>query len=166
MKRIITAAAALLLLTLPLSGEDLKDGFSTAGLVIFQSAQSGGAGEIGFPLYRNDSFSLRNHIQLSGYGREDGGAMVLSDKLLFGGFGDREIRTYAFIQGGFGLWGGENKGLAEAPFYGEFLGGGGMDLYTTENFAFFVELGGGVLYWGEAPAGTAHLSAGFRSFLN
>lgn len=164
MKKTIISIIIVFTVFSGLSALEQNDGFSTGGLVRFESWQSGGAGEIGFPIYRKDGFSIRNHILFSGYGYEAGGAMVLSDKVLFGGFTDRGFRSYGFVEGGFGIFNEEAKNSWGKPFYSEFKGGGGVDLYLDEKMSFFVEMGGGFNSYGSEIVGTAILACGFRTY--
>lgn len=166
MKKIIISVVILFSGITSLIAMELNDGFSTAGLVRFESHQSGGAGEIGFPIFQKEGTSIRNHILFSGYAYDNGGSMVLSDKILFGGFFERGFRSYGFIEGGFGIYNEEGKDSWGEPFYSEFKGGGGVDLYLDNKMSFFVELGGGCQFFGSDIKGTAILATGFRTYWN
>jgi len=149
-----------------LYANDFNNGFSTGGMAIIETHNSGGAAEIGFPLYSSEKLSIRNYILFSGFGYETGGILAIGDKLIFGGFGRNGKRPYSFIEGNIGIYKTNGKDFLETPLYFDLKGGGGLDIYITEKMSFFVEMGGGVSFYGDEFTGMAHLGAGFRTFWN
>jgi hypothetical protein len=156
--------------------EKPRNGLSLGSIVYLESSKSGGGGELGFPFYRGNSFGIRNFIVVNGYGThevESAGIMSISDKITIGGFWNNQFRTYGFIEGGFGFFNLKSKGFFKSPFFWEIKGGGGIDIYTSKSFSFFVELGGGfnsvtsdkdVYKDTKLLTGFARIAVGFRNY--
>lgn len=146
--------------------ENPNNGFSTGGMVVMETSNTGGTAEIGFSIFEKNNITIRNHILFTGFGYDGGGIIALGDKVIIGGFTDNGMRPYTFIEGHMGLYKSNGKEFTELPLYFDAKGGGGIDIYTSEGVSFFVEVGGGISLYGEDFTGAAHLAAGFRTFWN
>ena len=100
-----------------LVSQEWNNGFSTGGMVILETNNSGGAAEIGFSVYSSDKMTIRNHILLSGFGYDGGGIITIGDKLMIGGFGAGGTRPYSFIEANGGIYKTESKDFLETPLY-------------------------------------------------
>ena len=152
---------------------DAKTGFSIGGATVLESQKSGGFLEFGFPILRSGAtggLEIRNYISLNGWGLGAGGAATVTDKLTFGGFLFPLIRSYAFIEGGLGLYGNSSKLMTAMPLIWDFKGGGGVNFYLTPSSSFFAEMGGGVSGYSDMVSqptgmtGFAAMRMGFRNF--
>jgi len=161
----IALIALILLVSIPLAAFSPKRGFSIGGGAVLETSNTGGMMEIGFPLVEKENLSIRNYIMVTGLGYETGGVLALGEKITIGGLTERGMRPYAFIEGHIGLFKSGSKDLFALPLYFDGKGGGGIDIYASENISFFAEVGGGVNIYGPDITGTAHLVAGFRTFL-
>jgi len=155
----------MLLAANPLAAFNPHSGFSIGGAAVLETANTGGMVEIGFPLVESEKLSIRNHIMITGFGYESGGVLALGEKISIGGYTERGMRPYAFIEAHMGLFKNDGKDFFALPLYFDGKGGGGIDIYASESLSFFVEVGGGASFYGPDVTGTAHLAAGFRSYL-
>lgn len=160
MKRIICFFSAVVLmlsvLTVPAFAQessDFRNGFSFGTGGSMSPNTQGGFVEIGFPLYKNDTFFIRNHVEFNGGGfGSTMGYFGVRERLFFGS--DTEIneelvlRTYGIADVGFSvIAGGDSPNTKSDFFTGPYIieprGGGGFSFVTNDGNSFFVEMMGG-----------------------
>jgi hypothetical protein len=54
---------------------------------------------------------------------------------------ENNFRSYAFIEGGIGIWENDNKDIFAMPFAYTVGGGGGTDIYLLDDFSICLEAG-------------------------
>jgi hypothetical protein len=102
----------------------------------------GGHGEFSFPLYHRDTaLDIRNHIVLRGGGGNNFGSVTLSEKISLGGMLPGKFRSYAFAEAGVGFYGALSKPFFDMPLCYSFGGGGGTDIFLTEDASIYFEAG-------------------------
>lgn len=146
-------------------------GWSFGGGTSLESWRSGGLAELGFALVEGGSLSVRNYVAFSGWGLDgDGGALVLTDKIAFGGFAPSGSRSYAWIEGGAGLFARGGKSFLDPPLVWDAKGGGGIEFFQDDDYSFYAEIGGGAAGpAGDSPdfpdaRGFALIRLGFRRY--
>ena len=102
----------------------------------------GGSADFAFLIYHNNNIDIRNHIVFRGGSFEDGGIILLLEKISFGGMIVDNWRTYGYIEGGIGFTANEIKSFFDQPFSYSIGGGGGTDIFLTEAMSIFFEVGG------------------------
>ncbi len=154
---------------------------SFGGGIALSRTKSGGYGEFGATIYKNNSFEMRNYLSIDGYGNISTdyniGYLGFTEKITFGMSSsqlDKNIFVlpYGFVAGNFSLVGAEGTTLGEDPFYYEVYAGLGADIYSGKNMSIFVEAGGGYeSFTSRLPgydvlgAGFARINVGIRGFV-
>jgi hypothetical protein len=104
----------------------------------------GGYFDFGFVLYRNVLY-VQNSIIMRGGGisidENDHSIYTLSERLIFGRNTGDLLRIYTYIEGGFGIYGNQNKKFFEDPFAYTFGFGGGGEFSDEEFGGLFIEIG-------------------------
>ena len=154
---------------------------SFGGGIALSRTKSGGYGEFGATIFKNDGFEMRNYLLIDGYGNISTdyniGYLGFTEKITFGMSSsqlDKNIFVlpYGFVAGNFSLVGAEGSNLGEDPFYYEVYAGLGADIYSGKNMSIFVEAGGGFeSFTSRLPgydvlgAGFARINVGVRGFV-
>lgn len=154
---------------------------SFGGGIALSRTKSGGYGEFGVTIFKNEGFEIRNYLSIDGYGNINPafniGYLGFTEKITFGMSSaqlDKNIFVlpYGFAAGNFSLVGAEGTALGEEPFYYEVYAGLGADLYSGKNMSIFVEAGGGFeSFTSRLPgydvlgAGFARINVGVRGFV-
>lgn len=154
---------------------------SFGGGIALSRTKSGGYGEFGATIYKNDGFEMRNYLSIDGYGNISTdyniGYLGFTEKITFGMSSaqlDKNIFVlpYGFVAGNFSLVGAEGTALGDEPFYYEVYAGLGADIYSGKNMSIFVEAGGGYeSFTSRLPgydvlgAGFARINVGVRGFV-
>jgi len=120
-----------------------KLGFSLGGGTILESSSSGGFLEIGFPIHQDAHSGIFNYVTFDGFGSDNGGGMLVTDKVTIGGGHSAGLWPYGFIEGGLGLFGTTEKNLLQTPYLWSLDGGGGLEIAISPAQAYFFEFGGG-----------------------
>lgn len=143
-------------------------GLSLVGGSHLDTKQTGGYGEIGFPLLKatdSKSLELRNYLCFYGFGNyegtEDAGTILAQYKFTFGGAGSFPIlaRSYGIVAAEAGTYLTENS----VDFVWGIQVGGGAHIYLNKNYILVIEMGGGFRSVPETPesvSGYAFLRAG------
>lgn len=154
---------------------------SFGGGIALSRMKSGGYGEFGVTIFKNNYFEMRNYLSIDGYGANsieyNAGFLGFTEKVTFG-MSSKQLDNnifmlpYGFIAGNFSLVGAEGVNLGEEPFYYEVYAGLGADIYSGKNISLFIEAGGGYESFTSAlPAnnllgtGFARINIGMRSFI-
>ena len=115
------------------------------GLFLSSSAMNtGGSAEFAFLLFHGNenTWDIRNHIVFRGGKFSEGGIMMLSEKISFGGIVAGDWRSYGYVEGGIGITANETKGFFEMPLAFSFGCGGGTDIFLTTTLSIYFEAGG------------------------
>ena len=127
---------------------------SFGGGIALSRTKSGGYGEFGATIFKNDGFEMRNYLSIDGYGN-------ISTDYNIGYLGFTEKITF-----------GMSTALGEDPFYYEVYAGLGADIYSGKNMSIFVEAGGGFeSFTSRLPGydvlgtGFARINVGIRGFV-
>lgn len=155
--------------------------FSFGGGIALSRTKSGGYGEFGATIYKNNGFEMRNYLSIDGYGSVNPsiniGYLGFTEKITFGMSSSQLdnnifVLPYGFVAGNFSLVGAEGTNLGEEPFYYEVYAGLGADIYSGKNISIFVEAGGGFESFTSAipgydilGTGFARINVGVRSFI-
>jgi hypothetical protein len=137
------AGLAGLLLCAGLSAQEAVPKFSIGGgISSAEGFAGGGHGEFSFLIYRGDrGLDIRSHLLLRGGGSDNFGSAALSGKISIGGIMPGKFRSYAFVEGGAGFYGTPPKPFFDMPLCYSFSGGGGTDIFLTENVSIYFETG-------------------------
>ena len=124
----------------------------------------GGKGEIAF-LFHDRGLQISAHLVGRGasvtINSDNHGAGTLGAKISFGGlWPSGRFRSYAFVEGGFGVAGG-NYGALLAGLFG---GGGGLDWLFSETASLYIELGYLQHHVSNRFAGSPSITIGARRF--
>jgi len=106
------------------------------------SMDSGGIADFSILIFHKNVLDIRNHFVFRGGNFREGGIMMLSEKLSFGGIAAGNWRSYGFIEGGFGITANEAKNFFEKPFAFSVGCGGGSDIFFTPTTSIYFEAGG------------------------
>jgi hypothetical protein len=105
-----------------------------------------GSFDFGFLLYKNEklNFGIRNAVLFDTgivrYGRFENFLFSLSDKIVFESISSNKLfRYYAFIQGGIGVYGNENKAYFDTPIAYNFGFGIGIDFFVQKYTSIFID---------------------------
>lgn len=130
-------------------GSSFLRGLHVSSGFVMGTEKNGGYGDIGFPIFQNDQWDIRNNVGIHGYGGEGYGYAFLSEKISVGGwFKKTEIafRPYGSITVNGGVFGGNGKSLFSLPLSLEILGSGGFEIMYYASQSFFIEYGGGCIF--------------------
>jgi hypothetical protein len=98
--------------------------------------------DINFIIFNRDAFDIRSHLLFRGGGNPERSFFSLSAKLSLGQyFRDNLFFCYGFGEGGIGIYNNQNKQFFNMPLAYTFGGGGGIEVYLTENFSMYFETG-------------------------
>jgi len=105
---------------------------------------SGGSADFAFLIFHGDgnAWDIRNHLVFRGGNFSEGGFMMLSEKISFGGMVTEDWRSYGYAEGGIGITANETKGFFEKPIAFSFGVGGGTDIFLTATRSIYFEAGG------------------------
>ncbi|MDR0443096.1 MAG: hypothetical protein LBH44_06800 [Treponema sp.] len=118
-------------------------GFSLGGGSFFSSGfMDGGSADFAFLIFQKNYLDIRNHFVFRGGSFSDGGIMMLTEKISFGGMAADKWRSYGYAEGGIGFTANEAKGLFEQPLTFSVGGGGGTDLFLARTMSIYFEAGG------------------------
>jgi len=105
-----------------------------------------GSFDFGFLLYKNEKqkFGIRNAILFDSgivrYGGYENLLFSLSNKLIFESISSNQLfRYYAFIQGGVGIYGNDNKAFFDTPIAYNFGAGMGIDFFVEKKTSVFLD---------------------------
>jgi len=111
--------------------------FLTGGLM-----DTGGSADFAFLIFHRNALDFRNHLVFRGGNFSEGGIMILSEKISFGGLIAEDWRSYGYVEGGIGITANETKSFFEKPLALSFGGGGGTDIFLTTATSIYFEAGG------------------------
>lgn len=142
--------------------------YSSSGVVI-ENERSGGYGDFGFSIAKNENWDIRNTIGLHGYGSGEYGFIGLSEKVSFGGWfpkSEAAFRPYGSVTFLTCAFGGSGKSLFSLPVSMDIIGSGGFEIMYTSKQSFFIEYGGGFRFTVpfESGRGVSFISAGIRTY--
>jgi hypothetical protein len=142
MKRIATLAYIFFaLLAANIYAENSRWSFS-GGAFYAHYIDGGGFMDINVIMFNRDSFDIRGHLLLRGGGNPERVFFSLSPKLSLGQyFRDNLFFCYGYGEGGMGIFSAQDKQFFEMPLAYTFGGGGGIEVYLTENFSMYFETG-------------------------
>jgi hypothetical protein len=103
---------------------------------------SGGSADFAFLIFHRNILDIRNHLSFRGGSFSEGGFMMLSEKISFGGMVAYGWRSYGYVEGGIGITANETKGFLEKPLAFSFGAGGGTDILLTATASIYFEAGG------------------------
>ena len=109
------------------------------GLFLLSGAMdSGGSADFAFLIFHGDgnAWDIRNHLVFRGGNFSEGGFMMLSEKISFGGMVTEDWRSYGYAEGGIGIT------AFEKPIAFSFGGGGGTDIFLNATTSIYFEAGG------------------------
>ena len=140
--------------------------FSFGGGLFFTSGSmdTGGSADFAFLIYQKNTFDVRNHFVFRGANFLDGGIMMITEKISFGGMVTGDWRSYGYIEGGIGATANKTKGFFEPPFTYSIGGGGGTDLFLTETMSIYFEAGGFFIITNGVWNGGSIFQIGWRSW--
>ena len=118
--------------------------FSLGGGLFLSSGSmdTGGSADFSFLVFHKNFLDIRNHLVFRGGNFSEGGIIMLSEKISFGGMAAEDWRSYGYVEGGIGITANETKSFFEEPFAFSFGGGGGTDIFLTTALSIYFEAGG------------------------
>ena len=162
-KRTIAVFGFLSLVGMCWAEGNLPGGFVLGSRVEMERLRNGGGGEAGFVLTDDPGLRSMLIIQVSGYGTSVSGMGEIAAKITLGGVSENRYHTYGFLRGGMCLSG-------DPELFWDLSGGGGFELFSSTNQAFFLEMGGG-FNWHNSPfseeegfGGYAFIAPGIRHY--
>jgi hypothetical protein len=149
-------------------GQDIGRFFLGGGVNFTSASNGGGNGEFSFLLYHN-KLDIRNHFIFRGAALKEGtdnyGIMTLSEKISVGHITlDSRFRVYSFIEGGGGIYAGDEKSFLEMPLVYTFGGGGGTDIFYSDSGSIYFETGYLGYMLGSTYIGGAIFQIGWRGY--
>jgi len=111
-------------------------GLFTGGLM-----DTGGIADFAFLIFRKNFFDVRNHFVFRGGSFSNGGIMMLTEKISFGGIFSGNFRSYGYAEGGIGITANGSKKIFEQPLFYSIGGGGGTDIFLLETMSIYFEAG-------------------------
>ena len=106
------------------------------------SMDTGGSADFLFLVFHKNALDIRSHLVFRGGNFSEGGIMMLSEKISFGGMIAEDWRSYGYVEGGIGITANETKGFFEKPLAFSFGGGGGTDIFLATSKSIYFEAGG------------------------
>jgi len=140
-KIVIMALMFFIIFTINAYTENSKWSFS-GGAFYVHYVDGGGFMDINAIILNKNSFDIRGHLLFRGGGNPDRAFFTFSPKLSFGQyFRDKLFFCYGFAEGGIGIFKNQYSQFDEMPLAYTFGGGGGIEVYLTENFSMYFETG-------------------------